>query len=200
MKKLLLLCTGVLVAAAAHGQIFVSGLYNLSSSNYKSESPSLTQKTSETNVTFIPRFGFVFGNWIAGGDAGFSSITERSKVTPGTGDNKTVTTQTTIGPFVRYVRRPVEWLGLWGEFQTGIQFGAQRVNGDRYYRQNGFGAGLRPGVMFFLGKHLSFEASYGNLSFVTSKATYEDDSTSRDTYGGLELNNSTFLFGANWTF
>jgi hypothetical protein len=60
----------------------------------------------------------------------------------------------------------------------------------------GFDFIVRPGVIFFLNKHLSLEASYGGISFETLRIN-EGERVNAFQAG---LNNAAYGLGVNWLF
>ncbi|MFN0176122.1 MAG: outer membrane beta-barrel protein [Saprospiraceae bacterium] len=150
-----------------------------------------------TDLNLVPRLGYIFGNNWAGLEVGISSSTHED---PAGREDKI--SLTTVAPFFRHNFVNNNNMGIWLEAQAGALFGKSETDGDETAKISGFGAGLRPGVIFYVGNHLSFEASFGRLGFTQSKWEDPDDSdiNIKNTEFGLELNGTTFLFGANWTF
>ncbi|MBL7807225.1 MAG: hypothetical protein JNN28_05410 [Saprospiraceae bacterium] len=217
MKKLMLLFAIAMVfhAMPSNAQFVVGG--NLGFSKYQDHQDRGTTETETTisTVTAIPRLGYVFGNNWAGLDVGITSLkVEDTDFT----DNTSKINLTTINPFYRYIQKPTDFLGIWIEGQAGVTFGKDALEDVVQTKYLGINFGLRPGVIFYLGKRLSFEASFGSLGFSKVTATSEEDSNDKETVTnfGLGVNNTTsvlqsylgtgvpfnsgFQFGANWMF
>jgi len=215
MKKIVALALFFSVFTTLQAQVFLGGQISFNSYKDKDESGSSQGESTVNFVTLLPRLGYVFGDFVAGLDVGVTSINSKSPRFGG-GVDESKTNLTTVGPFVRYVKKPVENIGIWVEAQAGASFGKRTENGVDDSNLSGFNLGVRPGVIFYIGKHLSFEASFGRLGFQSQ--TTKDAQNSSDKYttttAGLSLNSnvvldllgenptvsSGFLFGVNWTF
>jgi hypothetical protein len=214
MKKLTLLALFAALSTALSAQFLVGGQFNLSSIKSTSKSGTSTAEYTTNFVTLLPRFAYAQNNLWFGLDAGVNLINFNSDVAGNT--FKSSVSIATIAPFVRYTKRPVDYLGLWIEGQAGASFGSRKNNdGKKTVNYSGINAGFRPGVIVFIGKHLSFEASFGQLGFSSLTSTDANDSNIKTTDReiGLILNRnlidvdednltfkSGFQFGANWQF
>jgi hypothetical protein len=185
MKKLflgLLLLAGILNTTQA--QVILSGSYGFDFIQSEGD--------SESSFRLIPRIGYAKGNWVGGLDVGFV----RTK----TIDDATVRV-TQVGPFLRYIKKTNDFMGIWGEAQVGGAFGRTTENDVELGRSTTFSSSIRPGVIFFFGQHLSFEASFGSVGFSTTNYNpAASDDNSRISEFGLNLGGSNILLGVNYMF
>ncbi|HLP94469.1 MAG TPA: outer membrane beta-barrel protein [Saprospiraceae bacterium] len=217
MKKLilfLLIVFGVM-SFQANAQFLVGG--NLGFSKYQDHDDQGTNEdeTTFTSFTLIPRLGYAFGNSWAGLDAGITSLKIEAT---GFEDYSSTINLTTINPFYRYIQKPTDNFGIWIEGQAGATFGKDKVADVVQTNYFGLNFGLRPGIIFYFGKKLTFEASFGSFGFSKITATSEADSNNKETVTnfGLGINNTSgilqlysnnapnytpgFQFGVNWMF
>jgi len=197
MKKLLTLTILFLFAFAtiSQAQFVIGGGIGFSDKNTKDEPSGDVNKHTTINV--VPRLGYIFGDNWAGIEIGINSTTHES-----TDGRKDKTNLTTIAPFFRHNFLKANNMGIWMEAQAGVVLGKSDYDGTDYAKYTGFGAGIRPGVIFYVTNNLSFEASFGQFAFRQLKNENPDDSGihSTDTEFGLNLNGDTFLFGVNYSF
>ncbi len=218
MKKFFTLTTFFFfgLSALVHAQFLVGGNIGFSSQKSTDETGNNKVESKFTSVTVIPRLGYVFGNNWAGLDVGLTSFKSESPDFPsGTTEDKL--NLISINPFFRFIKKPTDNMGIWLEASAGASFGKSQRDGEDDEKYNIIQAGLRPGVIFFIGDHLSFEASFGRLGFTQTTVTDAQDSNDKikDSNFGLSLNSnnfvlgnlgenlilsSGFLFGVNWTF
>lgn len=197
MKKILTLSAIFFFAFSTMTQAqFVLGGNIGFSTDKVTDEPSGDERKS-TTINLVPRLGYIFGNNWAGIEVGINSTT--SEDAAGVEEKISLTT---VAPFFRHNFVNANNMGIWLEAQAGAVFGKSEYDGDETAKYTGFGAGLRPGVIFYVGNHLSFEASFGRLGFTQLKIADPDDSDLNTTFSdfGLELNGDTFLFGVNWSF
>ena len=213
MKKLAILVLFGAFATAASAQFLLGGQFNASVVKDKQVGTGDDFESTTTLVTLIPRLAFASGNMWYGLDAGVNLIKDKSDLSGGSTETKT--TIATIAPFFRSIKR-FDNLGIWIEAQAGASFGSAKDNdGNKTDKYTGFNVGLRPGVILFIGDHLSFEASFGRLGYTSFTDEDPNDSSNKETVSqaGLMLNSNTilldqntlgattgFLFGANWLF
>ncbi len=195
MKKVFTL-TALLIFALAtlsQAQFVIGGNIGFSTGKFKVE-PSGTESKS-TSINLVPRLGYIFGNNWAGLEVGINSFTLEDAA-----GRKNKTSLTTIAPFFRHNFVNANQMGVWLEAQAGAVFGKSEFDGTDTEKVSGFGAGVRPGVIFYVSNKLSFEASFGNLAFSSLKSESPTDSSFNETSTdfGLNLNGGTFLFGVNW--
>lgn len=213
MKKLLLLVLFGAFATAVSAQFLIGGHFNITSFKDEEKTDVSIRESNTTRLTLLPRLAYASGNLWYGVDAGVNTV--KSKYTQGIITSETRTAITTIAPFIRYIKRPVANFGLWIEGQAGASFGNEKTGRIKTIEYSGFNVGLRPGVIFFIGSHLSFEASFGSLGYSSLTITKPSSTQQKDTFTqlGLILNgnalspdntiagfSSGFLFGANWLF
>lgn len=222
MKKILFLSAMLFLGLnnLLQAQFIIGGNIGISAQKYIQEDGGDKQEAKITNVTLIPRLGYAFGNFWAGIDVGNTSVKVDQ---PDFGGNQTAykVNLTNVGPFFRYIKKPTENFGIWVEGQAGFTFGKSEEDNLDVAKYSGINVGLRPGVIFMIGKHLTFEASFGRLGFTQTTITDANDSNQKETSSefGLSMNNNSFnlssiyfledfplvlsngfLFGANWTF
>lgn len=215
MKNLLTLTTLFVLGlfTQVNAQFILGGNIGFNSVKETSENGGSEIESTSSTVTVIPRLAYVMGNNWVGLDVGIQSSTDKSPDFPsGTVERKS--SLTTINPFFRHIQKPTENFGIWVEAQAGVGFGKSQFEGTDVEKLSTFGVGIRPGVIFFIGNHLSFEASFGRLGFSQTTIKDANDSDVKDTTTefGLSVNNnglginslnvisSGFLFGANWSF
>lgn len=193
IKKTWLLVLFMAVAISAQTQVWLSG----SVFHEKGDLGTFGDITIKSNTLLIPRIGYSFNNWIIGIEGGIT----RGKFS----SDETSSKGWTMGVFARRLKRFNNYFGFWGEVQvkyddSGIKSSFSQL--DTYTQQVSF----RPGILFFLNKHLSMEASFGNVGMLRSriKANYinfprGDFEWDIDRYG-LNLNGQNARFGVNWLF
>jgi hypothetical protein len=182
-------------------QLLLGGSYGL---NYaKTNTPGATiDKETQLDYLIVPRIGVQKGAWWFGADLGIQGASEKDRNTVVNSEITSRELAFQIGPFVRYVWRPTEFMGLWMEGQINGGFGSQYSNGDKFASIGAFNSQIRPGVLFFVGKHLIMEASFGQLGFQSSSVKLENNSNDKLTESefGFNLNPVTFQMGVNWLF
>jgi len=219
MKKQFALALFFMSAATIlQAQFLVGGQLGFNSSKFKEQDGNSTEESTLTTTTVIPRLGFAFGNMWAGLDVGITSAVSKEPTFSG-GTDEDKATSTNIGGFLRFIKKPTDNMGIWAEVQAGAGFGKSTNNGQDDAKFTSVSAGIRPGVLFFIGEHLSFEASFGRLGF--NSTTIKDASTANSDYKvtnsnvGLSLNSNNyqlnfinedfnitggFNFAVNWMF
>lgn len=216
-KQLITLALFLGSITVTQAQVFLSGQFGFNTAKFKDQIGSSTEESTLTTTTVIPRLGFAFGNMIAGIDAGFTSTVSKEPTFSGTDEDKA--SSTNIGGFLRFIKKPNDYMGIWAELQAGAGFGKSTNNGQDDEKFSSFSAGVRPGVIFYVGDHLSFEASFGRLGFssTTVKDASNTNSDDKVTYSnfGLSLNSNNyqlnflnedfsitggFNFAVNWLF
>ncbi len=215
MKKLALLLFFGIYSSFVSAQFLLGGQFNVSVLKDKDENAGGDdQESTTTFVMLIPRLAYVAGNTWYGIDAGVSLVNDKNNFF-GT-EVETKTTIATVAPFFRYMKKPSENFGLWIEGQAGASFGSEKNDdGDKTAKYAGLNIGLRPGVIFFIGEHLSFEASFGRLGYTSLTIEDPNNSSNKETISqvGFMLNSNSvlldeltlnatsgFQFGANWLF
>lgn len=214
MKKISLLVLFATIATTVSAQFLLGGQFNISSVKDKSKGGSNDTEQTATIVMLMPRLAKVSGNMWYGIDAGLTLAS--NKYGYGNSSSKSSTTIFNVAPFLRYIKRPVENIGIWIEGQAGHSFGSSKNDdGEKTAQYTGFNVGVQPGVVFYIGNHLSFEASFGRLGYITASIADPDNSSDKTTTSqvGLILNNNalmleetiaglsnSFQFGVNWLF
>ena len=201
MKQILLIALLTGLFGTVQAQFILGGQFGFGTTQSKSHTGSTSLETDKTStVTILPRLAYGFSDMWAGLDAGF---VYSHSVRPNLPNSNTVvnTSLFKVSPFIRFIQKPVENIGIWEEAQISGAFGGSETNGSQSDKVSQVAAGIRPGVIFFAGKHLSFEASFGRFGFTSTRHTNPNNSDNYDTenYFGLDLN-QTFIFGVNWAF
>jgi hypothetical protein len=202
-KQIFFIFLAFFISHNLYAQLFLSGRLGLEFSNDALQ--IMDEDTKATTFTLVPRIAKISGHWMFGLDLGIEH-TSFDDQDPFTGRIVEIKTNNFIaGPFVRYVKKPNEFMGVWGEIQMGGSFGNEKYDGNKRINSSSFYTGIRPGIIFYISKHLSFEGSFGSLFFRSNKEKLDDsvfpnakaDKTRR---GGLILNPESFQFAVNWTF
>lgn len=201
MRKLVFAAFFCAVANIASAQFILGGQFTLGVQTDKDEyDVGDDDETKTTVVAIVPRLIYDRGDnlWI-GGDVGVTFVTEKDNF--GGEDDTDKSTLFSLAPFARYIWKPADKVGIWCEGQIGVNFGSREINDDKIAEFFGFGAGVRPGVIFFIGDRLSFETSFGSLGFSSFRSTDPDNSENKNTVSrfGLSANNNlggtSFLLG-----
>jgi hypothetical protein len=213
MKNMITFCALLLfgLTTQLNAQFILGGNIGFNSSTTTDERGGDETEFKTTTINVIPRLGYAFGDNWAGLDVGIMNIKEEAS---GILDNENTANLISITPFFRHIQKPTDNFGIWIEAQAGAAFGKSQNNGEDDEKISAFGVGIRPGVIFFIGEHLSFEASFGRLGFNQTTLTDANDSDIKETTSefGLSLNNNGigisplgvisngFTFGVNWMF
>jgi hypothetical protein len=194
MKKIIFFVLLMNVVTTLSAQILVSGSYQLRGTASRFESTFGDEEVSNSTLVFLPRIGYAYKNFVFGVDAGFQRFSSNFET-----DLEYRSWIVSAYPFARVIKKTNDYLGFWAEGQVGGAVGRYRFSGSSASdsgRLYSFSTGIRPGVIFFVGKHLSFEASYGGLAFETLRI----DDDERVNVFQLGLNNAAYGFGVNWLF
>jgi hypothetical protein len=218
MKKQFALALFLGASTLLQAQFLVGGQIGFGSTKFKEQDGNNTEESTLTTTTLLPRLGFSFGNMWAGVDVGITNVVSKEPTFSG-GTDEDKASSTNIGGFLRFIKKPNDNMGIWAEVQAGAGFGKTTNNGQDDSKFTSVSAGVRPGVILFLGEHLSFEASFGRLGFTST--TVKDASPANSDYkvtntnAGLSLNSNNyqlnfinedfnitggFLFAVNWMF
>jgi hypothetical protein len=200
MKKCLMFFLFFLSAYLAQAQFVLGGKLNFQSTSNKNEQLTISE-SSNSSFSFTPRLGYQFGHIWAGLDVGFLT-TKETGVNPFTNNlTKYNSNAFLVGPFVRYIWKPNTYMGVFTEAQMYGQFGKDFQESKKISSFNQFDGLLRPGIMFYLGKHFILEGSFGNLGFQRSSIKLENSTAKiKDSSFAFNLNSDTFLLGINWLF
>jgi hypothetical protein len=139
-----------------NGDVLLGGSFNISSKKY-----SENENFKENNFTIAPKISFfVTDNIALGLGLGLGS----KKTVKLEGDNEVKINTTSRTAFGRYYTAPASKFSIFGQLLVKWD----TVNFDAY-KENSFGFELAPGVNYFLNKHFALEATWGTLSYSTSK-------------------------------
>lgn len=172
----------------AQGDMFISG--SVGFSNQK-------QGDDKTNTFEIaPRFAyFATSNIAVGAKVGYS--TYKNEVAAGTTADRNAFT---VGVFGRYYGTPASKFSLFGEL--GVDYST--VNNKAIapatedVKTNGFGVGFRPGISYFVSSNFAIEATFGALSYNSTKVDV-DGAEAENTFN-LNLNLTNIGFGLVYKF
>lgn len=92
-----------------------------------------------------------------------------------------------------YLQGEVGYNRFWGTYQQDNQ-PVRKSDGNTLV------IGIRPGITYFLGKKLAFEASYGFLGYSFTERKIDGERYSKTNNFGLNLNTSDLLFGLAYYF
>ncbi|TRW24773.1 porin family protein [Flavobacterium zepuense] len=167
-----------------------------------------TSKTGEAKTTtfnFTPRVGYFVNNNIAIGVAlGYSSQKDE-----GTGyyydpygneyyGFEQKRTSFDVGAFGRYYFTPANKFSIFGQLGASYQFSKYEyaVDYGAEEKTNGFVVAVAPGINYFISSHFALEATFGILSYTTSKpdydAVYADETSTNSFDFGLNFSNINF--------
>lgn len=168
------------------GDTFVTGSVGYS---------NISQGDVETdNFTVAPSVGYFVSPNFALGVRGSYTYAKTSDIVLNTEvENKADTFS--VGAFGRYYMTPTAKFSLFGEvnvdyansnsrnYVAGNEVGSNKVDG--------FGAGISPGISYFIAKNFALEASYGILNYSSAKQD-ADGAVAVDNFQfGLDLNDLT---------
>jgi len=173
-----------------------------------------TAKTGEVKTTtfdFTPMAGYFVNNNIAVGMAlGYN--TQKDEATGyyydpfgneyyGLDQKRT---SFSVGAFGRYYFTPANKFSIFGQLGASYQFSKYEyaVDYGAEEKNNGFVVAVAPGINYFISNHFALEATFGILSYTTSKPDYDAmyvDETSTNTFN-FGLNFSDINFGLVYKF
>lgn len=218
MKKPLLLLFFTVIYLSANGQWILGGNFAITSQKSQLESGSSNVETSLTGIAVLPRLSYTITEtqWLGLETGLVSTFYNRPDFNGGNLDE--VKQLFSLSPFYRHIFKPAEILGIWVEAQAGAGIGSSRINSEKDDTFSAFTAGIRPGILIWAGKHLSFEASFGRLGYSFVKVKDAAGSADTQTYSefGFSFNSINnpinlllqespqpiggFQFGVNWKF
>ena len=207
MKRLLFSVAALLALSVAHAQE-----ETLAGSGFKTCDIMITgsagfgtTKTGEAKTStfnFTPRVGYFVNNNIAIGVAfGYSSQKDERGgyyYDPLVDDYfayEQKRTSIDVGAFGRYYFTPSSKFSIFGQLGASYQFSKFEYAADYggETKTNGFVVAVAPGINYFISSHFALEATFGILSYTTSKPDYDAmfaDETSTNSFEfGLNLSN-----------
>lgn len=204
MKKNLLLVALVFFSTAMFAQKLFTSLGG-SVYSYK-RTPNTTSPNyfayGTQSYLITPRVGYYLKpNLILGLDFGFDwyRYEEVTQVT-----RKSSANRYKVGIFLRNIHKFNKYIGIWSELGAYSSFYTSTSNSSLVpTKSRTIGAQVLPGFIIFAGKHLSFEISYGLLSYQYNNADYTNSTpvynqTSSGLYLSLSPSNSRFAI--NYSF
>ena len=167
------------------GDAFISGSVGLSSQK------TGDLKSDTFNVS--PRVGYFVTNNIAlGVSLGYSHQSQDYR--DATVDYERKISTVTAGVFGRYYLMPASKFSVFG--QLGVNYASSKSKIERFDSEdkyNTFDVAIAPGINYFISDHFALEATFGLLSYNTSKPDVDYDTDSTDTFNfGLNLSNINF--------
>lgn len=204
MKKNLLLVVLVLLSTSMFAQKLFTSLGG-SAYSYK-RSPNTTSPSyidySTQSYLITPRVGYYLKpNLILGLDLGYDWF-RYEEVTPTA--KKSSANRYKVGIFLRNIHKFNKYIGVWSELGAYSSFYSSTSTSSLVpTKSRTIGAQVLPGFIIFAGKHLSFEISYGLLSYQYNNADYTNSTpvynqTSSGLYFSLSPSNSRFAI--NYSF
>lgn len=210
MKKMILTTSLILLSAVfaysqtGSGNLYLGGSFNLGFGSTKYKTGSNSNDGPKTfNFGINPNCGyFVAENFMIGLGLGYDMNSTKTKGI-GNNEDKVTVSAFNVGPFARYYMMPVKNMGAFMQGNIAVGFGKTKteetVGGTTTsdeIKMTAFVVGVTPGLVFFVGEKVAFEASIGGLSFVTST----DKQTDGDTEHKTVQNDFSLDFGRNFTF
>ncbi len=143
----------------AKGDIFITGAFNVSSTNDK----NTNKKTNSFEIA--PQVNFFLTNNISLG--AFISYTSDKEETAGvdTSDMSSIG----FGLAARYYFTPASQFSVFGELAAEYASATDNLAVPEF-KVNGFGLAVAPGINYHLSNHFSVEAKWAVLGFASAKA------------------------------
>jgi hypothetical protein len=223
MKKsflMLALLSGATTAVQAQsaipaGTIAIGGSlgYNSSSNEqeYKLGSNTYTNESTTSQFRFAPAVGyFLADNLAIGLNLGYTATSYKVTNTgPGSTNPNALDANTSlrVGPYVQYYKMLSDQFGVLGTLGAGYQsrftpsYSGGTANTVIETKQNGFYAGLTPGVIFFPVPKFGISASIGSLGYdrVTEKRSDDSDGEARSSSNfGASFGFDQLMFGGTF--
>ena len=167
------------VGGFENGSFFATGTVGFGSEKFADEKVS--------QFTFSPSVGYFVSDNIAVGVAlGVTSGKEEDGVSEDLKLNSF-----TAGAFGQYYFTPAKQFSFFGQLSAAY-VASKAEQGPVELKTNGFVAGLAPGISYFVSDCFALQASFGVLSYTTSKPDV-DGAESTDTFDfGLDLTDINF--------
>ncbi|WP_333818594.1 outer membrane beta-barrel protein [Ohtaekwangia sp.] len=187
-------------AQLAKGNLQLGG--SLSYTNQKNDQydyyPGLPYSIKSTSFALSPRAGLFFSDKsVVGLSLSFTSTTNTSEFS-GLDKNQSKNSLFSITPYYRHYKSLGEHAAFFFQGDASIGFGKYKPEGasyDTFY----YGVGVRPGVALFLSEKWALEATYGSLSYQSTKYTPDGSDNNRTSNSfGLNLNWLTLAFGVQY--
>lgn len=203
--------------AALNAQVLLGGNFNILAIKESKISGTQLGAYKMSMATLAPRLAFISGDQWYGFDVGVTAIKTSILDQPAPLQDARVNLFS-ASPFFRYLKKTNQYFGIWIEAQAGAGFGNETKEEIVIAKYVTFNAGLRPGVLFAVGKHLSFEISFGRFGYtqVTREDVLFPENRENRTDFGFSLNSNKlivdayvdnviyfsngFTLGANWQF
>ncbi|MHC1707369.1 MAG: outer membrane beta-barrel protein [Bacteroidales bacterium] len=205
---MLFLSTVYVYSQTGQGTMYLGGSFNLGFGSEKIKVGSnSTDGPKSFNFGINPSAGyFISDNFMIGLGIGYDmeSVKEEGN---GFGPDETKLTVSAfnIGPYVRYYMMPVKNAGVFVQGGIGMGFGKTKeeetdggTTTTEEIKMSAFVVGITPGIVFFVGEKVAFEATFGGLNFVsaTNKQDDGDDEVKQTTSNfNLDINPGAFTFG-----
>ncbi|MEM9075852.1 MAG: autotransporter outer membrane beta-barrel domain-containing protein [Bacteroidota bacterium] len=182
--------------------------FNNNNADFTSNNGDFTQDNENNSFTIAPIVGYTFrDNWIVGIIPSYTTFrTEFNSFNSdfGISTSEDKSESVTLSSFVRryfglnkslalYLQGEAGYTRTWTE---GI-----RGDGERFTSsQEGVLASIRPGISFFVSKHLAFESSVGAISFSSFTQEPGDGGETRRNNFNTNFNFSNILVGLSYFF
>ena len=192
MKKLiftLVLSVGVLTSVVAQeaGNMWVGGSIGLSHTKKDFNGA----ETKNTNVKFMPEFGYVLSENLAiGANLGYARFSGGSELMGMDFSDKTDVFE--IKPFLRYTFLKGNLGALFFDGGVGYTYAKEKNNDDK---MNAFEVGLRPGVAFNVSDKITLTGKFGFLGYQHAKM-----GDIKSDYYGFDFDFTQFTLGAAYNF
>ena len=171
----------------AKGDIFITGAFNVSSTNDK----NTDIKTSSFEIAPQVNF-FLTNNFSLGAMISYTSDKAKNAVAD-TQDDSSIA----FGLAGRYYFTPASQFSVFAEL--GAEYESTKDNlSNPTYTVNGFDVALAPGINYHLSNHFSVEAKWGVLGFESEKADVTGAENVTEFNFGLDLRD--LMIGLNYKF
>lgn len=199
------------ISTMLSAQVFVSGAFNLSTSNSKETMGSVSVDGDKTfEFDFMPKVGYFMSDDFAiglGFGLGTSKTTSPKEITYSGEEEITKQNTWAIAPFARYYFARTGELSFFGEATFGFGGGKSEysVGGvtEDGPKISMIGFGIAPAISYNLSERFAIEASFGSLGYssYTTEET-EGEEIYKYTVSGIDLSLdlTSLYFGAIFKF
>lgn len=187
----------------------ISGSTSLSFQNNENTSNQLEITSESDSDAFLiaPSFGYALSdNLVVGSRLQYQNVkSDGTSILPST-TSSSVATNESIGliPYIRGYKGIGKELSLYLQGEVGYNrfWGMDQQDNQPVRKSDGntLLIGIRPGITYFLGKKLAFEASYGFLGYSFTERKIDGERYSKTNNFSLNLNTSDLLFGLAYYF